>query len=109
MTDKPIACNLSALDAEQRERREALFQRFAQRVEETQELENGYAFRCRMDSSNWMTAAEFADLERRCCPFFEFTLQIMPASSSMWLQLTGGAGTKQFLTEQLIGELLHHE
>ncbi len=96
---------MSALDADQRARREVLAQQLAQTAEGVREIENGYIFNYQMSGSTWLAAAEFVDLERRCCSFFEFTLEMAPSANTMSLRLRGGEGAKEFLTAQLVGEL----
>jgi hypothetical protein len=36
------------------------------------------------------------DLERRCCPFLRFVVEIEPDHGPTWLRLTGGPGVKDF-------------
>ncbi len=96
---------MTALTSEQRVRRDTLFQQLAQRIERVEELEDGYTFHARTDDSLWMTAAEFVDYERRCCPFFSFVLQMSSAADSIQLYLTGAEGTKEFIETQLMGNL----
>jgi hypothetical protein len=100
MTGISIACNLAAFTSEQRHRHTALSQQLAQVVQEVRELTDGYAFRYKTDETTWLLAAEYVDLERRCCPFFTFTL-IREAGGEVWLQLTGPQGVKDFLVTQL--------
>ena len=95
-----IACDLAALTPEQRRRHTALSQQLAQATEEVRELGDGYAFRYATNETTWLTAAEYVDLERRCCPFFSFTLK-REAEGAVWLELTGKEGVKEFLATQL--------
>ena len=76
--NKSIACNITALTEEQRHQRAALFHQLEQSAQEIRELDNGYTFCYAPKSDSWMTAATFVDLERRCCPFFTFSLSITP-------------------------------
>ncbi len=41
--------------------------------------------------------AEWVSFERKCCPFFEFRIEVAPKSGPVWLSLTGRAGVKDFL------------
>lgn len=74
MEQPQFACNVFAMSAEQRARYPALRQRLNENLIETRELPNGYAFRHPIDLL--MTAAEWVDLERLCCPFFKFAIQV---------------------------------
>jgi hypothetical protein len=40
------------------------------------------------------------ELERRCCPFFSFTLK-REVEGHVWLELTGREGVKEFLATQM--------
>ena len=44
--------------------------------------------------------AEWTRLERRCCPFFEFTLRVELEDGPVSLRLTGGPGVKEFIKEE---------
>lgn len=66
---------MTALSPEQRQRHAALSRQLAQATAEVKELPDGYAFRYETDERTWTTAAEYVDLERRCCPFFAFALE----------------------------------
>jgi hypothetical protein len=46
-------------------------------------------------------AAEFMALERLCCPFLNFVLEIEPDQGPLWLKLTGPEGVKQVLQTEL--------
>ena len=73
-TDRlPIACDLSSLDTGQGLRRRELLRKD---VREVRDLEDGYAFNHSPDASVLLELAEFVALERLCCPFFDFTVEI---------------------------------
>lgn len=95
--DTPFACDMSALNAEQRKRvLELLDVLKAQRLE-IAELPDGYAFRYEMNSEIFLAAAEFITYERLCCPFFEFALLVESEKGAMRLQLKGREGVKDFI------------
>jgi hypothetical protein len=94
-TRLPIACNLN--DAEFQRRRADLLTTFQGALLEKRELEDGYAYRFPADP-NWISQiARLITLERECCPFLRFNLRVEPANGPLWLELTGPAGTKEFL------------
>ena len=97
----PIACDMNAFTSDQRSRYNKVLGQLSGAVEEVKELPNGYAFRYKTDGDTWMRAAEYADLERRCCPFFDFALERESDEGVVWLKLTGREGVKAFLTEQI--------
>jgi hypothetical protein len=92
----PLACDLTAISAEEREAHELLAkQLFFDTVPERRELPDGYAFKFRADQ--YPLVAAFIANERLCCPFFRFTLEVAPAQASLWLRLTGDDGVKEFI------------
>ncbi len=95
--DTPFACDMSALNAEQRKRVLDLLEELKAKRQDIKELPNGYAFRYQMESDIFRDAAEFITLERLCCPFFEFGLNVEKENGGMWLQLTGREGVKDFI------------
>lgn len=96
-SELPIVCDPSAISAEQSERWMVVGKQMYQAVQEVRELPNGYAFRLPGDSAMLMTVAEDLTIERLCCPFLRFTLDMEPAGGPLWLSFTGPEGTKEFL------------
>ena len=68
-------------------------------AQERQELPDGYAFRYAADE--YARVTDFIALERRCCAFFHFLLEVPPAGGPLWLRITGPAGVKAFLHASL--------
>ena len=66
-------------------------------VESVHELPNGYRFRLPNDSATVLTAAQFFPLERLCCAFFGFGLEIDPGDGGFCLSLTGREGVNPFI------------
>ena len=93
----PVACDLAALSAGQRERQRLLQRRLRADVKEIQELSDGYAFRYSSEPSVLLTVAEFITLERLCCPFFDFGLDLERDEGPLWLRMTGGEEAKRVL------------
>ncbi len=91
------ACNLHALNAAERSRYQELRGRLLAAARERRELANGYEFRLDGDAVGLVEAAEWMDLERRCCPFLTLELAASGQEPDMWLRLTGLAGVKEFL------------
>jgi len=87
----PIACVLSALTAEQREREVVLLEEHLRSVREVKEQNDGYSFRYDPDMSVFGRMAELVALEHRCCPFLDFQLQWGHGASDPWLHIRGGA------------------
>jgi len=103
MTEKesPFACDMTAIAPEQRSAHLATIQRLFRSVQSKRELPNGYAFELSNESDVLMTAAQFISLERLCCPFFGFGLEIEREGGSLWLSLTGRNGVKPFIVAEI--------
>jgi glyoxylase-like metal-dependent hydrolase (beta-lactamase superfamily II) len=97
--DGAFACNPQALTSEERERYHGLTQTLFSSVEESRELADGYAFRL-SPAVSLSSAAEWTELESKCCPFFDFHLEKSREHGALWLQLTGRPGVKQFIREE---------
>lgn len=96
-----IACDLSALDAPQRRRRRELQEQLRADIQEARELEDGYAFRHSPKTSVLLELAEFAALERLCCPFFGFEISVGRDRGPVWFRITGGEEAKRVLQAEL--------
>ena len=90
-------CRLDALDTAERARYQELRKQLHAGVEEVKELADGYAFRLAADSKTILLAAEWITFERRCCPFFNFALDIESEKQSLWMRVTGREGVKAFM------------
>lgn len=97
----PMVCVLNGLTAEQRKRQASLKKQMQESAREVSELADGYAFRFPGDQSHIMMLAEFMSLERLCCPFFNFELEIAAGKDAIWLRMTGREGVKEFLKAEL--------
>ena len=58
-------------------------------------------FCSRPPEGSLVRVAEFIELERRCCPFFRFELEVQDEGGAAWLRLTGRMGVKQFIAAEL--------
>jgi hypothetical protein len=103
--ESPIACDMSAIEPGMRAGHVATGGRVFRAAEEIRELPDGYAFRLPNESKTLLSAAEFISLERLCCPFLGFVLEVEPEGGPVWLRLTGREGVKAFIREE-VSELL---
>lgn len=91
----PILCSLTS--SELREREATLLAQFRSVVVETEELQEGYAFRLNGDGKLIGLIAELIVAERECCPFLAFEVAALPNMGAVILRVTGPAGTKEFV------------
>ena len=99
-TDPPIACQLKALDAEQRTRQKELLNVVRDKIQKTVELSNGFALQMPNDHATFLEVAEWVSLERRCCGFAEFVLE-MRLDDTVWVTITGRPGAKEILAAEM--------
>jgi hypothetical protein len=92
---------MTALDAGQRERQQALMKSFHASIQETLALDDGYAFRLAASTETILFAAEFITIERLCCPFFNFAMEVGPPGSALTLRISGREGVKEFIKMEL--------
>ena len=97
----PIACNVSPFSPAERQRWEELGQGWRNKVQEVHELADGYALRIPADAASIMAAAEWMALDRVCCPFMGFALEVEPEGGGVWLRLTGRPGVKEFMMQAM--------
>jgi hypothetical protein len=93
---EPIACNLSVFTPEERAAHENIWEQLqAAALDQRQDDE---AMRFRLPADYWLMAAQFVARERRCCPFFDFRLDLK-ADGECWLSLGGPPEARALLAE----------
>ena len=102
-----FVCNMAALGPAQRQAHIANTAQLLAAAQSVTEQPNGYTLEFALDNmgnlneDSWQQAARFIALERLCCPFFGFTLELAPGATSFRLGLTGPAGVKPFIQAEL--------
>jgi hypothetical protein len=81
-TVPPIACNLKALSSAQRKQLGQLGERVISAITASRELNDGYTFQIDPAKASLMDVAQWLDVWRRCCPFYEFRIDIHAADAS---------------------------
>jgi len=96
--NQPLACVPSALTLDQQEYWvKEIIPKLYREVQEIQELPNGWAWRLPSTPQVLMLVAEDLNMERLCCPFVNYVLEVEPNHGPFWLRMTGGEGVKEFL------------
>lgn len=93
----PIACNLKALTAEQRNELTRVGEHVISAITYSRELSDGYAFRIDPAKASLEDVAHWLDLWRRCCPFYEFQVDYHAADANVWLSVKGRPGVKEYI------------
>lgn len=96
-----FACNMTAIDPTQRQEHIENTTQLLEMVKTTQERPDGYALEFDLDTTTLLRATQFISLERLCCPFFGFRLELKPEATTFWLGLSGPQGVKPFIEAEL--------
>ena len=96
--NQPLACVPNAVAPDQLEYwLKEIVPKLYKSVQEIKELPNGWALRLPTTPEMLMLVAEDLNIERLCCPFVKYTLELEPNHGPFWLRMTGGEGVKEFL------------
>lgn len=95
--EAPLACNLGVFGREQGERHRVLLRDVFANVRAIEELPDGYAFELPGEASLYLRIAEWVTLERLCCPFLAFGLDLEHDAGPIRLRLTGAPDVKRLL------------
>ncbi len=100
-TEPGFYCNMNALNRVDRQRYDQLIGRLQAALIEIRELPDGYAFRLRNELVSLAEVAEWVSYESKCCPFFDFEMQLERDNGPLWLKLRGKEGIKPFIRAEL--------
>lgn len=98
-SESPIACNLGALTAAEREQQAQITKRLGAAVQKIEELPDGYKIHLGAQFST-EDLLRFVQLEQRCCPFLDFEIGLARENGARWVQMTGRKGVKEFLAAE---------
>ena len=96
-TVSPFACNLKAFQPNERTEWRKRIEQVMSAVTSKRPLADGYSFQIDPRKASFHDVAEWVELERKCCPFFVFELGMHGEDGSVWLNLRGREGVKQFI------------
>ena len=99
----PLACDMTAIPSEQRQTHLTASRELFSQIRETRELSEGYQFQFADEPKVLSRLVEFVALEKLCCPFLNFAIEIEAESGPIWLRLTGREGVKEFIREEISG------
>jgi len=95
----PLACNIRAISAAERPRYNDLIKRLRIAVHDRSELPDGYAYKLETKKITLPEVAEWITMERLCCPFLRFQLDVKGNGDSQ-LTMRGPDGAKAILREE---------
>ena len=64
------------------------------------ELPDGYVFQFNAKRVSLVDVAEWVALERKCCPFFDYEMDVQGERGPVSLALKGGPGVKEFIQQE---------
>ena len=70
-------------------------------VQETTELDDGYAFRFAPGDDVLRNLVDWVAVERQCCRFFRFRLTVEMDEGPFWFEVTGPGGAKELLASTM--------
>jgi hypothetical protein len=94
-----LACNAKAISVEDRPRYRELAAKLRSSLSDRRELRDGYSFRLSEKGITLVEVAEWIRMERLCCPFLRFQLEVKGAGTDMSLALRGPSGVKAILAQ----------
>lgn len=100
----PFYCNLRGVTPEQRKRKAEPDQALRLSRTTARELPDRVEFQFPAEASSIEMVAEWAVMERACCPFFDIELRLEREGGPFWLRLTGREGVKKFIREEFRAE-----
>jgi hypothetical protein len=96
-TQSKFYCNVKALTPEERARHKQLSEKLLAARKEIVETANGYEFQFSPKDISLSELADFVAAESKCCPFFDFHIDLEGEGSLLCLRLTGEEGIKPFI------------
>ena len=96
MAELPIACTLTPEAL--RTRREGLLMDLVRRAERREDLPDGLRLEFAPSAETIALIARVVEAERHCCRFLRFGMTVEPDGGPLFLDLTGPAGTRDFVS-----------
>ena len=101
MTKQPrFYCNTKALTPEERAHHKQLSERLLAARKQSIETEKGYEFQFSPADVSLRDIADWVAAETKCCPFFDFHIDLEREGRLLCLRLTGETGIKEFIREE---------
>jgi hypothetical protein len=94
-------CNTKALTPEERTRHKQLGDKLLAARKETVETAKGYEFQFGPTDISLAELAQWVAMESKCCPFFDFHIDVEREGKLLCLRLTGEEGIKAFIRAEL--------
>jgi len=96
-TQGKFYCNIKALNPTERTRHKELTDKLIAVRKDVVETEKGYEFQFTAANVSLAELADWVAAEGKCCPFFDFHIDLEHGASLLCLRLTGEEGIKPFI------------
>jgi hypothetical protein len=102
MTTQPkFYCNIKALNPTERAHYKQLTDKLIAVRKEIVEMEKGYEFQYSPSDVSLAELSDWVAAESKCCPFFDFHIDLEHEGSLLCLRLSGEKGIKPFIVVEL--------
>lgn len=101
-TQSKFYCNIKALTAEERAHHKQLSEKLMAARKAIVETDRGYEFQFGPGDATLAELAEWVVNESKCCPFFDFHIDLENEGKLICLRLTGEEGVKQFIRAEFV-------
>lgn len=99
---KPRTMSCKLTSPELQERKITIIANLKAQILEKKEIDNGYTYKFSGTDAIIDELSQFIKTERKCCSFFDFTIEIEGVEDgNIWLAITGPEGVKDFIKEDL--------
>jgi len=92
-----FACNLKAFQPEERKLHDHLTRELRSAAVARRDVPDGYSFQMDPRRISIAQVAEWVVLERKCCPFFDYQIDLHSEDDTLWFTLKGRQGVKAFI------------
>lgn len=96
-SENKFYCNTKTLSPAERSRHTALTDKLIANRTDIIETENGYEFQFNPSSVSRYELTTWVENESKCCPFFDFHIDLEHGGTLLCLRLTGPEGVKAFI------------
>jgi hypothetical protein len=100
VTDNKFYCNAKALNPAERAHQKQLTDKLIAERKEIVESEYGYEFQFDPRAISIGELADWVVTESKCCPFFDFHIDLERQGNLLCLRLTGADGVKAFIRSE---------
>ena len=102
MTQSKFYCNTKALNPSERARHKLLTDKLVAHRTRVVESEKGYEFQYSPSTVSLADVTEWVAEESKCCPFFDFHVDLENEGTLLCLRLTGEKGIKNFIRAEFM-------